>query len=147
MFLGDDCMIEFYWFEVNDGFIKFYIIFDVVCLIMDGGVEVDIFVVVILRIENCFGVDLFFGYFCFLVIEDELLWVWGDFIVVKIGGFRIIYWLCLLLKVIGLVYDIVIIDVGLSLGFINCFVFVVIDSFLMLLGLDVFSFFGIWNIV
>lgn len=146
LFLGDDRTIDLYWSEVSDGSTKSQTLLDAVRPIMDGGAEVDTSIAVIPRTENRFGADLLPGHPRFSAIEDDLSRAWGDLTAARIGGFRITHWLRRLLAAIGPAYDIVLIDVGPSLGSINRSVLAATDSFVTPLGSDVFSLLGIRNI-
>lgn len=146
LFLGDDRTIDLYWSEVRDGSTKTQTLLNAVQPIMDGGAEVDTSVSIIPKSENRFGADLVPGHPRFSSIEDELSRAWGDLTAGRIGGFRITQWLRHLLGAIGPKYDIVLIDVGPSLGSINRSVLAATDSFVTPLGSDVFSLLGIRNI-
>jgi cellulose biosynthesis protein BcsQ len=146
LFLGDDRTIDLYWSEVGGTKTKSETILDAVRPIMDGGADVDLQVSVIPKKDNRFGADLLPGHPRFSAIEDQLSRAWGDLTAAKIGGFRITHWLRFLLNSLEKNYDVILIDVGPSLGSINRSVLTATDGFVTPLGSDVFSLLGIRNI-
>ncbi len=95
---------------------------------------------------NRFGVHVIPGHPRIAMLEDQLSGAWRDFIGAEIGGARVTNWNTQLLNIIQPKYDIVIFDVGPSLGALNRSVLVGVDFFVAPMGADIFSLIGIENI-
>jgi cellulose biosynthesis protein BcsQ len=107
---------------------------------IEGGVEP------LRSFKNRFGVDLLPGHPRMSIIEDLLSRAWGEAAGGDIGGIRRTNWAAGLLKVFEDRYDVIIFDVGPSLGSLNRTVLIAADFFVTPMGADIFSIVGIRNI-
>jgi len=96
--------------------------------------------------NNRFGVDLLPGHPAMSVVEDRLSTAWNNLRAVDIGGFRITNWFPQLLMQVSSRYDVVIVDLGPSLGPLTRSVLLGSDYFVTPMGCDIFSIVGIRNI-
>jgi cellulose biosynthesis protein BcsQ len=96
--------------------------------------------------HNRFGVDLVPGHPKVALLEDKLSRNWTDFVGGDLGGARVTNWNTQLLKQLGQQYDLIVFDIGPSLGALNRAVLVGVDYFLAPMGCDIFSLIGIDNI-
>ena len=80
------------------------------------------------------------------IIEDQLSDAWSNLQGRQIGGYRITNWCHQLLETVKDRYDIVVFDVGPSLGALNRSVILACDFILTPFGCDIFSLLGIRNI-
>jgi cellulose biosynthesis protein BcsQ len=95
---------------------------------------------------NRFGINLLPGHPQVALLEDKLSQNWTSLIAGDLGGVRVSNWNTQLLKHIDGQYDLVVYDVGPSLGALNRAVLVGVDFFLAPMGCDIFSLIGIDNI-
>jgi cellulose biosynthesis protein BcsQ len=95
---------------------------------------------------NRFGTDLIPGHPRLSIVEDRLSDAWSDLRGAKIEGYRITNWCLQLLDSVHDTYDIVLFDVGPSLGALNRTVILSSDYILTPFGCDIFSLLGIRNI-
>lgn len=93
-----------------------------------------------------FGIDLLPGHPQVALLEDKLSQNWGLFVSGDLGGIRVTNWNTQLLRHFRGQYDLIVYDVGPSLGALNRAVLVGIDFFLAPMGCDIFSLIGIDNI-
>ena len=93
-----------------------------------------------------FGIDLLPGHPQVALLEDKLSQNWGAFVSGDLGGVRVTNWNTQLLRHFRDTYDLIVYDVGPSLGALNRAVLVGIDFFLAPMGCDIFSLIGIDNI-
>jgi len=96
--------------------------------------------------SNRFGVDIIPGHPKLSLLEDKLSSSWKDCSAGDIGGFRVTNWVNVLKNHFSESYDIVIFDVGPSLGALNRSILLNSDYFITPMGCDVFSLMGIENI-
>jgi cellulose biosynthesis protein BcsQ len=96
--------------------------------------------------QNRFGVDLLPGHPAMSVVEDRLSTAWNDLRAAEPGGFRITNWFPQLLSQVAARYDVVIVDLGPSLGPLTRSVLLGADYFVTPMGCDIFSIVGIRNI-
>lgn len=96
--------------------------------------------------NNRFKTDLIPGHPRMSIIEDQLSDAWSDLQGRKIGGYRITNWCHQLLNTVKDRYDIVVFDVGPSLGALNRSVILSCDFIVTPFGCDIFSLLGIRNI-
>lgn len=96
--------------------------------------------------QNRFGVDLLPGHPAMSVVEDRLSTAWNDLRAAETGGFRITNWFPQLLKQVAPRYDVVIVDLGPSLGPLTRSVLLGSSYFVTPMGCDIFSIVGIRNI-
>jgi cellulose biosynthesis protein BcsQ len=96
--------------------------------------------------NNRFKTDLIPGHPRMSIIEDQLSDAWSNLQGRQIGGYRITNWCHQLLDTVKDRYDIVVFDVGPSLGALNRSVILACDFILTPFGCDIFSLLGIRNI-
>jgi cellulose biosynthesis protein BcsQ len=96
--------------------------------------------------QNTFGVDLLPGDPRLALLEDKLSQAWLELSGGDIGGARQTNWNTQLCEQLDGVYDLVFYDVGPSLGALNRSVLLGVDYFVVPMGCDVFSLFGVSNI-
>lgn len=111
-----------------------------------GDASIDIHEVPIKKDDNSYSVDLIPGHPKLSIIEDILSDSWGRCLASDIGGFRRTNWLNALKKHFNDSYDLMLIDVGPSLGALNRSVLLNTDYFITPMGSDIFSLLGIDNI-
>ncbi|NOJ85688.1 AAA family ATPase [Myxococcus xanthus] len=95
---------------------------------------------------NRFGIDLLPGHPEIALLEDKLSQNWSSLISGDLGGARVTNWNTQLLRHLQGKYDLIVYDVGPSLGALNRAVLVGVDFFLAPMGCDIFSLIGINNI-
>jgi len=95
---------------------------------------------------NRFAVDLIPGHPKVALLEDKLSRNWGEFVGGDVGGARVTNWNTQLLSRLEGHYDLVIFDIGPSLGALNRAVLVGTEFFVAPMGCDIFSLIGIENI-
>lgn len=93
-----------------------------------------------------YNFDLIPGHPKISLIEDKLSEAWTSCRGDELGGFRITNWLLSLVNNYRDAYDIVIIDLGPSLGALNRSILLNSDYFVAPMGCDIFSLMGIENI-
>lgn len=114
--------------------------------IYEGGAAVNVDIVPVQSEANRFGVDLLPGHPRMSLIEDTLSQAWTDVAAARIGGFRVTNWCTQLNRALADDYDIIVYDVGPSLGALNRTVLIGTDYFVTPMGCDIFSILGIKNI-
>jgi cellulose biosynthesis protein BcsQ len=114
--------------------------------IEDGDSHIDTKITVAKASENRFGIDLLPGHPALAIIEDRLGGAWNSLRAKDKGGFRQTNWNSLLLDSLSGSYDLVLFDLGPSLGSINRSVLVGCNHFVTPLGSDIFSIIGVQNI-
>ncbi|WP_081044056.1 ParA family protein [Bordetella bronchiseptica] len=119
---------------------------DVLSPIGDGDAHISSVLQPILGSRNRFGVDVLPGHPGLSIIEDRLGAAWHDLLGGDIGGIRKTNWNTALGAALRGRYDIVLYDLGPSLGSINRCVLIGCDHFLTPMGADIFSILGIKNI-
>lgn len=100
----------------------------------------------ILGTKNRFGTDLIPGHPSMSIIEDKLSDAWSAVRGRDIGGYRITNWCHQLLESLGDRYDLIVFDVGPSLGALNRSIILACDFIVTPFGCDIFSLLGIKNI-
>lgn len=95
---------------------------------------------------NRFGLSVLPGHPHVALLEDKLSSGWTEFLGGSLGGARITNWNTQLLRHLAPNYDLIIYDVGPSLGALNRSLLVGTDYFLAPMGCDIFSLIGIENI-
>lgn len=95
---------------------------------------------------NRFGISILAGHPHIALLEDRLSNNWTQFMGADLGGARVSNWNTQLLSQIKSKYDLVIYDVGPSLGALNRSILIGVDYFLAPMGCDIFSLIGIENI-
>lgn len=95
---------------------------------------------------NRFGVSVLAGHPHVALLEDKLSNGWTEFLGGDLGGARVTNWNTQLLSHLKHQYDLIIYDVGPSLGALNRSILVGADYFMAPMGCDIFSLIGIENI-
>jgi cellulose biosynthesis protein BcsQ len=95
---------------------------------------------------NRFGISVIPGHPHVALLEDRLSTHWTQFMGGDLGGARVSNWNTQLLSHLKPHYDLIIYDVGPSLGALNRSVLLGVDYFLAPMGCDIFSLIGIENI-
>lgn len=95
---------------------------------------------------NRFSLSVVPGHPQVALLEDTLSQNWGNFIGNNLGGARVTNWNTQLIGHLADDYDVIIFDVGPSLGALNRSVLVGVDYFVSPMGCDIFSLIGIENI-
>lgn len=93
-----------------------------------------------------FGFDLIPGHPRVSIIEDRLSQAWRDTIGGDVGGLRKTNWVVTLARHVAPSYDLMILDLGPSLGSLNRTALLGSDYFVTPMGADVFSILGLRNI-
>ncbi|WP_227722641.1 ParA family protein [Yersinia proxima] len=119
---------------------------DLLSPIEDGDSSINTNLNFLLAKDNRFQVDLLAGHPFFAIIEDRLGTAWGQVRAREKQGFRQTNWNTLLCNHLEGKYDLVVYDLGPSLGSINRSVLMGCQHFLTPLGSDVFSIIGVKNI-
>jgi len=96
--------------------------------------------------SNRFGVHLLPGHPQVAVQEDLFSTNWTQFLGGSLGGARVTNWNTQFLASTASQYDLVIYDVGPSLGALNRCILIGVDYFVAPMGCDIFSLIGIENI-
>lgn len=95
---------------------------------------------------NRFGIAVLPGHPQIALLEDQLSQSWTNFVGGNLGGARVSNWNTHLLRHIQPKYDLIVYDVGPSLGALNRSVLLGVDFFVAPMGCDIFSLIGIANI-
>jgi cellulose biosynthesis protein BcsQ len=96
--------------------------------------------------SNRFGLSVLPGHPQVALLEDTLSQNWTNFVGGGLGGARVSNWNTQLLALLEPKYDLIIFDVGPSLGALNRSVLIGVDYFVSPMGCDIFSLIGIDNI-
>ncbi len=144
LIMGEEFSTEFYW--NNNGQDSVTTIRDVLSPIEDGDSHISATVQPILGSRNRFSVDVLPGHPGLSIVEDRLGAAWHDLLGGDIGGIRKSNWNTALATALRERYDVVLYDLGPSLGSINRCVLIGCDYFLTPMGADIFSILGVRNI-
>ncbi|WP_411820858.1 AAA family ATPase [Hyphococcus formosus] len=98
------------------------------------------------RSENLYRTDLLPGHPSLSTMEDRLSEAWSKLLAAEIPGFRISNWVEQLLVHYQDDYDLIVFDVGPSLGALNRTIILASDYIVAPFGCDIFSILGINNI-
>ena len=93
-----------------------------------------------------FGISVLPGHPHVALLEDRLSTNWTQFMGADLGGARVSNWNTQLLRQLKPHYDLIIYDVGPSLGALNRSILIGVDYFMAPMGCDIFSLIGIENI-
>jgi cellulose biosynthesis protein BcsQ len=121
-------------------------ILDVVRPLQVGDASIDPNIQPVLASANRFGVDLLPGHPRLSIVEDTLSQAWSEAAGGNIGGIRKSNWCAALCDSFEGRYDIVLFDIGPSLGSLNRTVLLGAQYFASPMGADLFSIFGVKNI-
>jgi cellulose biosynthesis protein BcsQ len=141
--MGEDFASSFYWGQHEDPTTT---IADLMRPIQDGDSEVSNEFSPIEKRRNRFGCDLVAGHPSFSFLEDKLSLAWSDVSAGEIGGYRKTNWARHFCSKVSERYDLILFDVGPSLGAINRSVLLGCDYFITPMGSDIFSILGLRNI-
>jgi cellulose biosynthesis protein BcsQ len=95
---------------------------------------------------NRFGISVLPGHPHIALLEDRLSTNWTQFMGADLGGARVSNWNTQLLSHLKPKYDLIVYDVGPSLGALNRSILIGVDYFMAPMGCDIFSLIGIENI-
>ena len=121
-------------------------IFSCLSPLSEGEPTANTLIAPLLGSKNRFGTDIIPGHPRMSIIEDKLSDAWADLRARDIGGYRITNWCNELLATLQNRYDLVVFDVGPSLGALNRSVILSCDYIVTPFGCDIFSLLGIKNI-
>ena len=93
-----------------------------------------------------FGISVLPGHPHVALLEDRLSTNWTQFMGADLGGARVSNWNTQLLSQLRPLYDLIVYDVGPSLGALNRSILIGVDYFMAPMGCDIFSLIGIENI-
>lgn len=93
-----------------------------------------------------FGISVLPGHPHVALLEDKLSSAWTALLGGDLGGARVANWNTQLLGQLKSQYDLIIYDVGPSLGALNRSILIGVDYFMAPMGCDIFSLIGIENI-
>jgi cellulose biosynthesis protein BcsQ len=144
LIMGEEYAASFYWDDSHPD--KYTTIADVLRPIRDGDSDIADVFEPIPRTRNRFNVDLIAGHPTMSFLEDKLSEAWRNVTAGDIGGYRKTNWARNLCEKYAKEYDVVLFDVGPSLGAINRSVLLGCDNFVTPMGTDIFSILGIRNI-
>jgi cellulose biosynthesis protein BcsQ len=134
---------DLYWAEDRDG--DALTLSKVVAPLEEGDIRLDTSRSVVGARNNRFGVDLIPGDPGMAIVEDLLGKWWSDSAGGDLGALRKTNWTSLLLEAYDN-YDLVIFDLGPSLGSLNRSILLATDYFVAPLGADTFSVVALRNI-
>ena len=100
----------------------------------------------LLGTQNLFGTDLIPGHPKMSLVEDKLSSAWNELQAGTPSGYRISNWCSQLFAHLAPRYDLIVFDVGPSLGALNRTVILSCDYLITPFGCDIFSLLGIQNI-
>lgn len=141
--MGEQFAANFYW---QDHAEEATTIAALLQPIQDGDAGISDSFVPISCSRNRFKVDLVAGHPALSFLEDKLSGAWGEVSAGELGGYRKTNWPRALSARFFEAYDLVLFDVGPSLGAINRSVLLGCDFFLTPMGTDIFSILGLRNI-
>ena len=143
LILGDERCEDLYY-DGKEGF-QSDTILSVLRPILDGESSINTKVTPVDSKHNRFDIDLLPGHPELAMLEDALSDAWGSLGAGKVEGLRRTHWATYLLRAFTN-YDLIIFDVGPSLGALNRSVLVASESFITPMGCDIFSIVGVRNI-
>lgn len=111
-----------------------------------GEPDIDKEIVPLAAAENHFQSDLVPGHPRMSLIEDRLSRAWTDISGGDIGGYRVTNWPEQFHHALGDKYDLIVYDVGPSLGALNRTILLTTDFVVTPFGSDIFSLLGVENI-
>jgi cellulose biosynthesis protein BcsQ len=95
---------------------------------------------------NRFAISVLPGHPQIALLEDRLSTNWTGLMGADLGGARVSNWNTQLLSYLKLKYDLIVYDVGPSLGALNRSILIGVDYFMAPMGCGIFSLIGIENI-
>ena len=121
-------------------------IYDCLSPLEDGEVSVNLDIKPSLGTENNFKTDLIPGHPKMSIIEDRLSDAWSDLRARETRGYRITNWCHHLIQRFKEEYELIVFDVGPSLGALNRSIILACDYVVTPFGCDIFSLLGVQNI-
>jgi len=143
LIMGEQFAANFYWQDHSEDATTIAALLQP---IQDGDAGIGDNFVPIPRDRNRFQVDLIAGHPALSFLEDKLSVAWGEVSAGELGGYRKTNWPRALSSRYLTGYDLILFDVGPSLGAINRSVLLGCDYFLTPMGTDIFSILGLRNI-
>lgn len=143
LIMGEDFASTFYWDEHRETATTIY---ELLRPIQEGDSNISNRFEPIRSPRNRFGVDLVAGHPGLSFLEDKLSAAWSEVSAGQIGGYRKTNWARSFCTSFCTNYDLVLFDVGPSLGAINRSVLLGCDYFVTPMGTDIFSILGLRNI-
>lgn len=141
--LLDDEICESLYLEDNG---ESKTLFDYLAPIESGDAEIHKNITPLIGSGNKYNTDLIPGHPSMSLVEDKLSTSWGELLAGTPSGFRTTNWVAQLMENLGDRYDLVVFDVGPSLGALNRTVILSSDYIVTPFGCDIFSILGIQNI-
>lgn len=139
--LGDDVLQDVYL----SGSEQIKTLYTYLSPIGDGDSDIASGITAIPATLNNFGTPLIPGHPNMSVVEDQLSTAWGELQANRLRGFRISNWVAQMSPMLSS-YDLVVFDVGPSLGALNRTILLGSDYIVTPFGCDIFSLLGIKNI-
>ncbi len=139
--LGDDVLQDVYL----DGSEAIETLYTFLSPIGNGDSDIGTGIKALPAALNRFGTPLIPGHPNMSVVEDQLSTAWGELQASRLRGFKITNWVAQMLPSLA-VYDLVVFDVGPSLGALNRTILLGCDYVVTPFGCDIFSLLGIKNI-
>ncbi len=143
LLLGDDRCEDLYY-GGGSGFTSDTLL-TVLKPLIDGDSSINTSIQPIDAKHNRFDIDLVPGHPELAMLEDALSDAWGKVSAGNIEGLRRTHWSTFLLRTLTR-YDLVVFDVGPSLGALNRSVLIGSETFITPMGPDIFSIVGVRNI-
>jgi cellulose biosynthesis protein BcsQ len=144
LILGEQKCLDIYFSDGGSNNLP--TIFDVVYPLLEGDASINKSIKTLDSRSNRFCVDLMPGHPKFSLIEDVLSEAWGNVRGGDLGGIRKTNWFYSYCESLRPYYDVVVIDVGPSLGSINRSILLGADGFAAPMGSDIFSLLGVRNV-
>lgn len=145
--LGEDRAAPLYWSELeSDERVETSNLWTILEPIEHGEATVQGPIRPIRSSTNRFRTDLIPGHPRISIIEDRLSQAWRDTLGGDVGGLRKTNWVVSLAREMAPAYDLMILDLGPSLGSLNRTALLGSDFFVTPMGADIFSILGLRNI-
>ncbi|WP_223067262.1 ParA family protein [Paenibacillus caui] len=126
--------------------LSFDTLFQVLEPFEEGEVEINTTIKPLGKDSNRFNIDILPGHPRLSLLEDLLSRAWLEIIGTELGGLRKSNWCYQLNKSLEKDYDLIIYDVGPSLGALNRSILIGCNFFVTPMGCDTFSIMGVKNI-
>ena len=141
--MGEDFSSSFYWDNHSETSTT---ISDILSPLQEGDASISGEFKPISSKRNRFNIDLIAGHPTLSFLEDKLSVAWSEVSAGELGGYRKTNWARALCTENGNPYDVILFDVGPSLGALNRSILLGCDNFITPMGTDIFSLLGIRNI-
>ena len=140
--LSDETCEQIYFDESSE----IQTLYDYLSPLEQGEPTIKVDIKPVLGSQNRYQTDIIPGHPRMSIVEDRLSDAWSKLQGRDIAGFRVTNWCTQLLKSLEGKYDLVVFDVGPSLGALNRTVILSCDYIVTPFGCDIFSLLGIKNI-